>query len=100
MPRGRSNLDATKYTSVTRNLTYNLNSNLQLGTATSASVLTIQGTGNGSFNIGGIISELKAGGGGVGSVDRLSDTNAKGVALYRQFDGLDEYDGNDGPTGA
>ncbi|MEI6676626.1 MAG: autotransporter-associated beta strand repeat-containing protein, partial [Verrucomicrobiota bacterium] len=60
---GTINLDASKYTSVTQNLTYNLNSNIQLGTATSASVLTLQGAGNGSFNIGGIISELKAGGG-------------------------------------
>lgn len=44
-------------------ITYNLNSNIQLGTASSAGALTITGSGSSAFNIGGIISELQVGGG-------------------------------------
>ncbi|MCX6877281.1 MAG: autotransporter-associated beta strand repeat-containing protein [Verrucomicrobia bacterium] len=49
----------------TKLLIYNLSSNIQLGTASSAGALQIQGDGNGTFNIGGIISELQSGGGSV-----------------------------------
>jgi autotransporter-associated beta strand protein len=47
----------------TRTITYNLNSAIELGTASSGSVLKIGGNGTSAFNIGGIISELQAGGG-------------------------------------
>jgi fibronectin-binding autotransporter adhesin len=57
---GTINLDGVNNS---RTLTYNLNSNIQLGTASSANALTIQGGGSGSFTIGGIISELQTGGG-------------------------------------
>ena len=57
---GRINLDALN---ATRTLTYNLNSNIQLGTVGSGSALTLAGNGTGTFNIGGIISELQSGGG-------------------------------------
>jgi fibronectin-binding autotransporter adhesin len=44
---------------------YNLNNNIQLGTASSGSVLTLTGNGDPGaiYNIGGTISELQAGGG-------------------------------------
>jgi len=47
----------------TQTITCNLDSNIQLGTASSAGALTITGNGTGAFNIGGIISELQTGGG-------------------------------------
>ena len=63
----------------TRVLTYNLNSAIQLGTLSSASALTITGAGTGTFNIGGNISELQAGGGSIvksgTSTVTLSGTN-------------------------
>ncbi len=57
---GTINLDALN---ATRTITYNLNSDIQLGTVSSAGALTIQGNGTSAFNIGGIISELQVGGG-------------------------------------
>jgi len=57
---GTINLDALNNT---RTLTYNINSNIQLGTSISAGALTLAGNGTGTFNIGGIISELQVGGG-------------------------------------
>lgn len=57
---GTINLNALN---ATRTITYNLNSNIQLGTASSAGALTITGNGTSAFNIGGIISELQTGGG-------------------------------------
>ena len=50
--------------SATATITYNVSDNIQLGTASSASALTLTGSGgNGVFNFGGIISELQTGGG-------------------------------------
>jgi autotransporter-associated beta strand protein len=57
---GTINLDGVNNT---RTITYNLNSNIQLGTASSANVLTVQGNGTGTFAIGGNITELQTGGG-------------------------------------
>ena len=57
----------------TRTLTYNLSCNIQLGTASSAGALTIQGVGTGAFNIGGVISELQTGG---GSLTKLGSSAA------------------------
>jgi autotransporter-associated beta strand protein len=57
---GTINLDGLN---ATQTLTYNLNSDIWLGTAGSAGALTITGNGTGTFNIGGAISELQAGGG-------------------------------------
>ena len=57
---GTINLNALN---ATRTITYNVNNNIQLGTASSASALTIGGDGTGTFVLGGIISELQAGGG-------------------------------------
>ena len=57
---GTINLNALN---ATRTITYNLNSNIQLGTASSAGALTLTGNGTSAFNIGGIISELQTGGG-------------------------------------
>jgi autotransporter-associated beta strand protein len=47
----------------TRTITYNLNSNIQLGTASSVCALTLTGNGTSAFNIVGAISELQSGGG-------------------------------------
>jgi fibronectin-binding autotransporter adhesin len=62
---GTINLNALIGTGVgnTSNITYNLDSNIQLGTASSVGALTIAGIGTGVFNIGGVISELQSGGG-------------------------------------
>ncbi len=57
---GTINLDGLNNT---RTLAYTLNNNLQLGTASSASALTLSGSGTGSFTIGGSLSELQSGGG-------------------------------------
>jgi autotransporter-associated beta strand protein len=57
---GTINLDALN---ATRTITYNVNSAIQLGTASSAGALTLTGNGTSAFNIGGIISELQVGGG-------------------------------------
>ena len=59
---GTINLDAIN---ATRTITYNINSAIQLGTASSAGTLTLTGSGSSAFNIGGIISELQAGGGSI-----------------------------------
>ncbi|MFU8892720.1 MAG: beta strand repeat-containing protein [Luteolibacter sp.] len=57
---GTINLDALNNT---RTITYNVGNAIELGTASSATALTIQGGGNSTFNITGNISELFAGGG-------------------------------------
>jgi fibronectin-binding autotransporter adhesin len=57
---GTINLDALN---ATRTITYNLNTDIQLGTASSAGALTLTGNGTSAFNIGGSISELQVGGG-------------------------------------
>ena len=57
---GTINLNALN---ATRTITYNVNNNIQLGTTSSGSVLTLGGLGTGTFNFGGIISELQSGGG-------------------------------------
>jgi autotransporter-associated beta strand protein len=73
---GTINLDAVN---ATRIITYNVNSAIQLGTASSAGALTITGNGTGTFNIGGAISELQIGGGSLiksgSSTVTLSGTN-------------------------
>lgn len=74
------NLDGVN---ATRTLTYNLNCNIQLGTAGSAGALTITGAGTGAFNIAGIIGELQAGGGS------LTKTGAATVTLS----GANSYSG-------
>ena len=61
-----------------RTVTYNLNSNIQLGTASSADALTITGAGSDTFNIGGNISELQAGGGSV-IKNGTSSANLSGI---------------------
>jgi fibronectin-binding autotransporter adhesin len=57
---GTINLDALNNT---RTITYNVANNIQLGTASSGSVLTFQGNGTSAFNFTGEISELQVGGG-------------------------------------
>jgi autotransporter-associated beta strand protein len=47
----------------TRKITYNLDSAIQLGTASSAGAVTITGNGTSDFGIGGNITELQVGGG-------------------------------------
>ncbi len=58
---GTINLDALN--NGNRRIVYDLNSDIQLGTASSAGALTITGNGNHIFKISGEISELQAGGG-------------------------------------
>jgi autotransporter-associated beta strand protein len=59
---GIINLDSVKGTA---NITYNVNSNIQLGTASTGNVLILQGAGSATFNFGGVISELQTGGGSI-----------------------------------
>jgi autotransporter-associated beta strand protein len=59
---GTINLDALNV-DADQTITYNVNSNIELGTASSAGALTLTGNGNSTFNIGGIISQLQSGGG-------------------------------------
>jgi autotransporter-associated beta strand protein len=61
---GTINLSANNQDN-SRNLVYNLNSNIQLGTSGSGSALTIQGGGSSTFRIAGGISELQTGGGSI-----------------------------------
>jgi len=65
----------------TRVLTYNLDSPIQLGTASSTGALAITGNGTGTFNIGGGISELQAGGGSV-TKSGTSTLTLSGVNSY------------------
>jgi len=66
---GTINLNATRI-DTNRHMTYNLNHDIQLGTVSSSSVLTITGNGTlgnssnntGGFIIGGAITELQSGG--------------------------------------
>ena len=60
----------------TRTLTYNLNCNIQLGTASNASALTLQGTGTAALIISGMISELLPGGGSLAKTGPCSVTLA------------------------
>jgi fibronectin-binding autotransporter adhesin len=87
---GTINLDANNGS---RFLSYNINSAIQLGTASSASALTLTGNGTGNLNIGGVISELQLGGGSLTksgtSTVRLTGANTytgtttiSGGALY------------------
>jgi fibronectin-binding autotransporter adhesin len=71
---GTINLNALIGTG-TSNITYNLNSDIRLGTASSAGALTIAGNGTGIFKIGGVISELQTGGGS------LTKTGSSTVSL-------------------
>jgi fibronectin-binding autotransporter adhesin len=59
---GTLNLNALS-PATNRTITYNVNNNIQLGTASSAGALTVGGAGTGTFVLGGIISELQSGGG-------------------------------------
>jgi fibronectin-binding autotransporter adhesin len=59
---GTIGLDANNV-DANRTITYNVANNIELGTASSGSVLTLAGNGTSAFNFSGIISELQAGGG-------------------------------------
>lgn len=73
----------------TRTITYNVNNDIQLGTASSASALTVGGAGTGTFVLGGIISELQSGGGS------LVKTGTSAVSLA----GANTYTGTTSITG-
>lgn len=61
---GAINLSANNQDNA-RNIVYNLNSNIELGTVGSGSALSIQGGGSSTFRIAGSISELQTGGGSI-----------------------------------
>lgn len=75
---GTINMNATLGT--TGHLGFQVGSNMQLGTASSASTLTLTGGGNGAFFISGNISELQTGGGSLtksgGSLAILTGNNS------------------------
>jgi autotransporter-associated beta strand protein len=60
---GTLNLNSLNVSGNNRNLGWNVNNNIQLGTASSSSIFTLIGDGTSAFNFGGSITELQAGGG-------------------------------------
>ena len=75
---GTINLNALN---ATRTITYNVNNNIELGTASGGSVLTLTGNGTSAFNFGGIISELQSGGGSL-IKSGTSTVNLTGANTY------------------
>jgi len=60
---GTINLDSTDVASNGRNIFWNVSNAIQLGTASSASTLTLTGNGSSAFNFSGGFTELQTGGG-------------------------------------
>jgi fibronectin-binding autotransporter adhesin len=60
---GTVNLNSLDTASNGRNIFWNVSNAIQLGTASTASTLTLTGNGNSAFNFSGGFTELQAGGG-------------------------------------
>ena len=60
---GIINLDSVDVAANGRNITWNINNAIPLGTASSASTLTLTGNGSSAFNFGGGFTEVQTGGG-------------------------------------
>jgi fibronectin-binding autotransporter adhesin len=60
---GTINLDSVDISGNSRNITWNVSNAIQLGTASSASTLTLAGSGSSAYNFSGGFTELQAGGG-------------------------------------
>jgi autotransporter-associated beta strand protein len=101
---GTVNLNAVNSS---RSITYNVANNIQLGTASSGSVLTFTGNGSSSFNFTGNISELQTGGGSLvksgNSTVVLSGTNntySGGTTISSgTLEGRKDTEGGDSPFG-